>query len=330
MKPLWISSGEPAGVGPDICLSLADAAYPVVVMGDINVLRTRAELLKYPCTLIPYEDRGVIEHRSGVLSVAHFPCPMAVSPGQLDSRNSSYVMDMLKAGVARGLSGDASGLVTAPVHKAVINQAGIAFTGHTEWLARQSQTKKVAMLLVSPQMRVSLVTTHLPLSQVATAITYTEVYEHIQLVYKQLQRDFGISHPRVKVAGLNPHAGEGGYLGHEEITVIRPVIECLQKQGMRISGPYSADTLFLESENCDVLVTMYHDQGLPVLKYAGFSEAVNVTCGLPFIRTSVDHGTALSLAGTGKASPASLRAAVALATAMVQHRASQEEPGGEG
>ena len=321
MKVIRVSSGEPAGIGPDICLALAGHPQPLVVMGDLALFEARANQLGRICQFIAYEKGMTVIPRANTLYIEDFSCPGPVVPGQLNPAASAYVVGMLEAGANDCLAGRGAALVTAPVHKAVINQAGIPFTGHTEFFAQRTHTDRVVMLLASRTMRVSLVTTHLALQDVPSAITPEWLREHIRLVHSTLQQEFGIAKPRIKVAGLNPHAGEGGYLGREEITTIIPVIQQLQQHGMLISGPYSADTLFMDPATCDVFVTMYHDQGLPVLKYASFGEAVNVTCGLPFIRTSVDHGTALTIAGSGRAEAGSLLAAVALAADMARHRA---------
>lgn len=320
MKPILVSSGEPSGIGPDVCLALAGLPSPVVVLGDPKILQDRADMLRAPIDIIEYQLDTVLELLPNQLAVYPIDCPTSVKPGVLNPDSSAYVLELLTFGAQSCLSGIGSALVTAPVHKAVINQAGIPFTGHTEFFAQYTHTAQVVMLLVSEQMRVSLVTTHLPLQSVAVTLTQELLSEHLDILYQSLQTQFGITHPRIKVAGLNPHAGEDGYLGQEELTVITPVIKNCQQRGMDIQGPYSADTLFLEAKECDAFVAMYHDQGLPVIKYASFGHAVNVTCGLPFIRTSVDHGTALSLAGTGCASPDSLLAAVALAAQMSRRR----------
>ncbi len=320
MRIIRVSSGEPAGIGPDICLALAGHSQPLVVMGDLPLFEARAAQLGLACQFIGYKNGMTVVPKANTLYVEHFSCPGPVVPGQLDPAASAYVVAMLEAGAKDCLAGRSAALVTAPVHKAVINEAGIPFIGHTEFFAQLTHTDRVVMLLVSRRMRVSLVTTHLALQDVPGAITQEWLLEHIRLVHSTLQQEFGIVKPRIKIAGLNPHAGEAGYLGREEITTIIPVIQQLQHQNMLISGPYSADTLFMEPETCDVFVTMYHDQGLPVLKYASFGEAVNVTCGLPFIRTSVDHGTALTIAGSGRAEAGSLLAAVALAADMAKHR----------
>ncbi len=320
MNPILVSSGEPSGIGPDVCLALAGSTSPVVVLGDPKILRARADVLRLPVEIIEYQLGTVLELLPNQLAVYPIDCPTIVKPGVLNPAASAYVLELLTFGAQTCLSGLGSALVTAPVHKAVINQAGIPFTGHTEFFAQYTHTARVVMLLVSEAMRVSLVTTHLPLQAVAATLTQELLSEHLDILYRSLQTQFGILHPKIKVAGLNPHAGEDGYLGQEELTVITPVIKNCQQRGMDIQGPYSADTLFLEAKQCDAFVAMYHDQGLPVIKYASFGQAVNVTCGLPFIRTSVDHGTALSLAGTGRASSDSLLAAVALAAQMTQQR----------
>lgn len=319
MRPIIVSSGEPAGVGPDLCLDLLDHALPIVVLGDPDVLRARAALLGKCIKIEEYQFETPYQHRPQHLLVYPIRCSGLVNAGVLNPAAASYVVDMLTCAARLCLEGKAAALVTAPVHKAIINQAGISFTGHTEFFADLTATQTV-MLLTSMQFRVSLVTTHLPLYAVPAAITQELLQQHLDILYRSLQHDFGIAHPVLRVLGLNPHAGEDGYLGQEEQTVIRPVIHACQQRGMAVQGPYSADTAFLEAKDCDVMVAMYHDQGLPVLKYASFGQAVNVTCGLPFIRTSVDHGTALQLAGTGRASAQSLVAAVNLAAEIVKHR----------
>ncbi|MCR9192804.1 MAG: 4-hydroxythreonine-4-phosphate dehydrogenase PdxA [Gammaproteobacteria bacterium] len=316
MKPLVISSGEPAGIGPDICLALAGHDVPLVVLGDPEVLQARADLLKLEIEVRDYQFDAPLSSHTKRLAVYPISCSATVRPGVLNPAAAGYVLELLHCGAQLCLDGLASALVTAPVHKAVINQAGISFSGHTEYFADCTQTETVVMLLVSGEMRVALVTTHLPLQSVAAHITQESLLTHLEILHHSLQSEFGITKPRIKVAGLNPHAGENGYLGHEESTVIQPVIALCQQRGMDIQGPYSADTLFLASKDCDAFVAMYHDQGLPVIKYASFGHAVNVTCGLPFIRTSVDHGTALELAGSGRAVPDSLLAAVALAAEL--------------
>lgn len=317
MKPILVSSGEPAGIGPDLCLDLLNSPFPIVILGDPDVLQARALLLGKTIKIVEYAADMSHNPRPDYLYVHPFRCPVPVNPGSLTPDAAAYVIDMLTYGARACLEGTAAALVTAPVHKAIINQAGIPFTGHTEFFAELTDSQTV-MLLASDQLRVSLVTTHLPLDEVAAVLTQKKLQQHLDILYRSLRQDFGIKHPRLKVLGLNPHAGEDGYLGHEEQNVIRPVIAEWQSRGIVVEGPYSADTAFLDGQDWDAIVAMYHDQGLPVLKYASFGQAVNITCGLPFIRTSVDHGTALSLAGKGCASSQSLLAAVRVAAEIAK------------
>lgn len=320
MKPLLVSSGEPAGIGPDICLALAKYGLPIVILGDKNMLADRARLLNLNVKLLDYAPE--ITSCPGSLLVCSIPCAVPVLPGQLNPDNSPYVLNLLKYAIEECQKGNFSGLVTAPVHKAVINQAGIAFTGHTEFLADRCETETVVMMLECDAMKVALLTTHLPLQQVPSAITIELIIKVITQLHQAFQQDFGVKNPCILVAGLNPHAGEGGYLGREEIEIITPALDILRLQGINVEGPYPGDTLFTPKNlsRADVFVAMYHDQGLTVLKYAGFGEAVNITLGLPIIRTSVDHGTALELAGTGRAETNSLLAAVNRALSMVKKR----------
>lgn len=322
MKPLLVSSGEPAGIGPDICLNLASTDLPVVVLGDLTVLKQRAEALNLAIQFIEYQQALPVNREKNTLVVLPLSTAVPVISGQLNVKNSPYVLTMLKLAVEKCLSQEFAGLVTAPVHKGIINEAGIAFSGHTEYLAQHCQSSQVVMMLVSKQMKVALVTTHLPLRAVPDSLTQALIQKVIFQVHQSLQRDFGLSKPRIFVAGLNPHAGEMGYLGREEIDIIMPALEALQKEGVLVKGPFPADTLFTRAflSEADVFIAMYHDQGLPVLKYAGFGDAVNVSLGLPIIRTSVDHGTALALAGTGQADAGSLLAAVNLALSMCEAR----------
>lgn len=321
MKPLLVTSGEPAGIGPDLCLSLAGNSIPLVVLGDRKLLQHRAMQLGLDITLVDYDPAGFCT-RPKHLTVLHQPCLEMPIPGQLNPNNSKYVVDMLTTAAEQCLSGDFSGLVTAPVHKAVINQAGIPFTGHTEFFAEKCQVATVVMLLACDIMKVALVTTHLPLREVSDAITQTLIMDTVQCLNTAFQRDFNLEKPRFLLAGINPHAGEDGYLGDEEMKTVTPAIQDLIKKGIDVQGPFSADTLFTPHniKACDAFIAMYHDQGLAVLKYAGFGQAVNITLGLPIIRTSVDHGTALTLAGTGNAEAGSLLAAVKMAAKMVENR----------
>jgi len=321
-SPLTLTAGEPAGIGPDLGVLLArkPTECPLVLIADRTVLAERATRLGLPF--------GVPDYRPGQtvpLSVLHMPAPVPVKAGQLDRRNGAYVLETLRRAVEGCQSGEFAGMVTGPVHKGVINDAGIPFTGHTEFLAELTHTCRVVMMLAGGGMRVALVTTHLPIREVADAITPKAVEETLRILHAALKRDFGIAAPRILVAGLNPHAGEGGHLGREEIEVIEPVLVRLRAEGMALVGPLPADTLFQRKhlDACDAVLAMYHDQGLPVLKHASFGEGVNVTLGLPIIRTSVDHGTALDLAGKGAVNDGSLRVAIATALEMAEHRAVQ-------
>ncbi len=325
MKPLLISSGEPAGIGPDICLALAGYAIPLVVLGNQLLLEQRAQKLGLDISFDSYMPGQVVEAKAKHLTVWSIACPGFVVPGEASIQQVGYVLEMLALGVDACLANQFSALVTAPVSKEIINQAGIPFTGHTEFLAQRCLAKTVVMLMVSPAMRVALVTTHLPLKNVAGSITTERLENVLEILHRALQSDFGLNQPKIKVAGLNPHAGEGGYLGTEEQEIISPAIQSMQQRGMLINGPFPADTLFVPSTDiCDAFVTMYHDQGLPVIKHNDFERTVNVTLGLPIIRTSVDHGTALPLAGSGLAKHDSLFAAVELAWQMAKHRETHE------
>lgn len=322
MKPVLVSSGEASGVGPDICLALAGYSYPLVVLGDKEVLAARAEKLGRCIVFHDYQTGCMPVMKPNHLTILSIPVAVSVIPGVLNSQNASYVITQLTTLVDRCLAGEFAAMVTAPVHKAIINQAGIAFTGHTEFFATRCKQSTVVMMLASSQMNVALVTTHLPLREVADAITETRLMNVIHCLHHSFQRDFGIHDPRIAVAGLNPHAGEGGCLGHEEQAIIIPTLEKLKQMNINVHGPLSADTLFTAHQLplYDVCLAMYHDQGLPVIKYADFKSAVNVSLGLPVIRTSVDHGTALNLAGTGQADPSSLFAAVDMAVLMHKNR----------
>lgn len=322
MKPLLVSSGEPAGIGPDLCLALAGYNIPVVILGDLDVLKERAAELSRTIDFYEYKPGKDVKTEPGCLTVLSVPCTGIVVSGQLNPENASYVIELLTIGVSLCSRGEFSALVTAPVHKANINAGGIPFSGHTEFFAEFFGVEQVVMMLACEQMRVALVTTHLPLRQVPDAINLTLIIKVISTLNHALIHDFGILKPKIKVAGLNPHAGESGYLGREEIEVINPALISLRKKGIDVQGPLPADTMFTANneENCDAYVAMYHDQGLPVLKFAGFHHSVNVTLGLPIIRTSVDHGTALELAGKNSADHGSLLAAVKMAAEMAHRR----------
>jgi len=316
--PLAITSGEPAGIGPELCLRLAERAWPVVVLGDRQLLAERAACLGLPVAFREYIAGQPVS--PGILDVLHVPLAAPSQSGQLDPANGPYVLAMLDRALRGCQSGEFSAMVTAPVHKGVINDAGIAFTGHTEYLAEQTGTPRVVMMLTGAGLRVALATTHLALKEVSAAITPKGLETTLRILHSDLRQKFGIDQPRILVSGLNPHAGEDGHMGREEIEVIAPVVEKLRGEGMNLVGPLPADTLFTRNvlAGSDAQLVMYHDQGLAVLKYAAFEEGVNITLGLPIIRTSVDHGTALDLAGTGRADPGSLFAAVALAAELAE------------
>jgi len=321
-KPLVVTAGEPAGIGADLCLQLAAHAFdlPLVILADKTLLRQRAAQLGLSVNLIDY----VVDCQAapqGSLHVLHLPLAAPVSAGQLNPANSFYVLELLLRALQGCATGEFAGMVTAPIHKGVINDAGVPFTGHTEFLAEHTHTPLVVMMLVGAGMRVALATTHLPLREVADAITQPLLENILRILRGDLVSRFGLAQPRILVAGLNPHAGEGGHLGREEIEIMLPVLNKLRAEGMNVSLPIPADTLFAAHRlrDCDAVLTMYHDQGLPVLKHASFGEGVNVTLGLPIIRTSVDHGTALDLAGTGKADVGSLLAAIQVAAEMGRH-----------
>lgn len=315
-----VTAGEPAGIGPDLCIQLSreTLAAPVVIVADRNLLAERARLLSFEVELVDFDPLRQQALEPGQLAVRHVPLDAAVTPGRLDPANSRYVLHTLEVAADGCSQGVFAAMATAPVHKGVINDAGIPFTGHTEFLAERTGTPRVVMMLVGGGMRVALATTHLALRDVPAAITRASLTETLLILCRDLAGRFGIAKPRVLVAGLNPHAGESGHLGREEIDVIAPVLETLRAAGHDLAGPLPADTLFNPSQlaRADAVLAMYHDQGLPVLKHASFGSGINVTLGLPIVRTSVDHGTALDLAGTGRAEVGSLVAAIRLAAEL--------------
>jgi 4-hydroxythreonine-4-phosphate dehydrogenase len=326
VKPIIITAGEPSGIGADIILQLANKTWsvPLVICCDKQLLATRIQLLNLDIQLVDYDSSIPVQNTvTGVLTIANLALKTISKAGILNRNNAQYVLDTLSFANLGCLSGQFSAVVTAPVHKGIINEAGIAFSGHTEFFAEQSNTDLVVMMLATTGLRVALVTTHLPLRDISDAITEERLTHIITILNKELQVKYGISTPRIYVCGLNPHAGEGGHMGREEIDTIEPTLEKLRLQGIDLIGPLPADTLFQEKylKDADVVLAMYHDQGLPVLKYKGFGKAVNITLGLPYIRTSVDHGTALDLAATGKADAGSLLCAVdeAIMMATSQH-----------
>ena len=320
MRPVVLTAGEPAGVGPDIVLAAASREWPVnlVCVADRALLATRAQALGIDIELREFESfQKTTVHQPGTLDVIDIPLNAAVQPGVLDPANASYVLATLDCAIELCRSGDTHAMVTAPIQKSVINEAGIPFQGHTEFIADAFNIPRVVMMLVAETLRVALATTHLPLSEVTKAITQESLSQTLDILHRGLQQ-IGIPNPRLAVLGLNPHAGESGYLGREELDIIAPVCDRLRATGMALQGPISADTAFTDAQrsSVDAYLAMYHDQGLPVLKTVGFGEAVNVTLGLPIVRTSVDHGTALSLAGTGRANASSLMKAITLALSM--------------
>ena len=316
-KPLVVTSGDPAGIGPELCLALAASpwAKQIVVVADPDMLAERAHMLNSRVTLCEYEAGS---SRNGSLQVLPQPLANPAVCGTLDPGNARSLLDGIERAVSGCQSGEFSGLVTAPLQKSVINDAGIAFTGHTEFLANLTSTETPVMLIATKGMRVALVSTHMPLSKVPGYLTRERITAVIRVLHDDLRQKFGIATPRILVCGLNPHAGESGHLGNEEQDIIEPAIRSCQQDGMDVVGPLPADTAFTPVVGpADVVLAMYHDQGLPVLKYAGFGTAVNVTLGLPIIRTSVDHGTALDIAGKGSADAGSMLAAVDMAAQLV-------------
>jgi len=322
VQRIVITPGEPAGIGPELVVQLAQRDWPMelVICADPQLLTDRASTLGLPLTLLPYDaSQPAQPQEARTLTVLPIALRAPVVAGQLSVANGGYVVDTLARACDGCLSGEFAALVTGPVHKGVINDAGVPFTGHTEFFEARSGTPKVVMMLATEALRVALATTHLPLRDVADAITPALLREVITILYRDLQNKFGIAHPHVLVCGLNPHAGEGGHMGSEEIDIIIPLLDELRAEGMHLSGPLPADTLFQPKylDRADAVLAMYHDQGLPVLKYQGFGRGVNITLGLPFIRTSVDHGTALELAGQGKADVGSFITALNLAIKMI-------------
>ncbi|HFR4112795.1 TPA: 4-hydroxythreonine-4-phosphate dehydrogenase PdxA [Yersinia enterocolitica] len=319
-----ITPGEPAGVGPDLVIALAQQDWPVelVVCADPSLLLARASQLNLPLQLREYQqDKPALAQLAGTLTILPVKIATEVIPGQLDVKNSHYVVETLAKACDGAISGEFAALVTGPVQKSIINDAGIPFIGHTEFFADRSHCSRVVMMLATEELRVALATTHLPLLAVPGAITQASLHEVISILDSDLKTKFGISRPQIYVCGLNPHAGEGGHMGHEEIDTIIPALDALRQQGINLIGPLPADTLFQPKylQHADAVLAMYHDQGLPVLKYQGFGRAVNITLGLPFIRTSVDHGTALELAATGTADVGSFITALNLAIKMINN-----------
>ncbi|HEX4619043.1 MAG TPA: 4-hydroxythreonine-4-phosphate dehydrogenase PdxA [Steroidobacteraceae bacterium] len=322
-----VTSGEPAGIGPELCLKLAayELDCELVCLADVGLLGERARLTRTTVELEAYEahtqrDSARRRHAPGTLMVEHCALQAPGVPGRLDKRNSPYVLALLDRAIDGALAGELDAVVTGPVHKGIINDAGVAFMGHTEYFAQRARAPHALMMLTTGTLRVALATTHLPLRGVSAAITVESLCRSAAVLARELEARWGIRAPRIAVCGLNPHAGEGGYLGDEELKVIAPAVERMQLEGIHARGPLPADTVFVPQvlAGFDAVLAMYHDQGLPVVKYAGFERAVNVTLGLPFVRTSVDHGTALELAGLGTADAGSLAAAVQLAIELAR------------
>lgn len=322
MTPFAVTAGEPAGIGPDLCLLVARHAHraPLVAIASHDLLQSRAHLLRLTISLIPVsiDALPMTPAEAGELYVLDVPLAAPARAGVLDSSNAAYVLETLTLAATGCLDGHFAGMITAPVHKGVINDAGLPFSGHTEFLADLTGTDQVVMLLATRGLRVALATTHLPLKDVPAAITPPTLSAVLRILDHDLRAKFAITSPRILVCGLNPHAGESGHLGREEIEVIEPTLAALRSEGLNVIGPLPADTLFTPKylDSCDAVLAMYHDQGLPVLKFKGFGAAVNVTLGLPIVRTSVDHGTALDLAGTGSIDTGSLETAIETAYEM--------------
>jgi len=319
---LAVTSGEPSGVGPELCARLPERKWPahLVVVGDIELIEERLERAGSAQVVRPWQPG--MKPEAGVFDVLHCPLACPALTGKPSPKNAAYVLSTLDRALEGCMQGVFGGMVTAPVHKGVICDAGMPFSGHTEYLAAKTRTSQVVMMLVGGGMRVALATTHLPLADVPKALTQDRLTRTLEILHHDLGVHFGLPKPRILVTGLNPHAGEGGHIGREEIDIIIPALGRLRTKGMNLIGPLPADTLFVPHSlrEADAVLAMYHDQGLPVLKHASFGNGVNVTLGLPIIRTSVDHGTAFDLAGSGKADPGSLFAAVELAIGMVKTR----------
>jgi 4-hydroxythreonine-4-phosphate dehydrogenase len=323
---LALTPGEPSGVGPDLLIQTVQQQQDVeiVAFADANMLAKRAELLGLPLKILPFDKTQTpTPTAAGTVTVAEVSLTETAVPGQLNLNNAPYVLKTLDAAIDACQSGACQGMVTGPVQKSIINDAGISFSGHTEYLAEKTSTATVVMMLATTELRVALATTHLPLRDVADEITAELLGNVINVLHQDLTTKFNIAAPRILVCGLNPHSGEGGHLGREEIEIIEPVLDQFREQGLDIIGPLPADTLFTAKhlQTADAVLAMYHDQGLPVLKYQGFGKATNITLGLPIVRTSVDHGTALDLAGTGAADNGSLIAAIQVASHMAQQMA---------
>ncbi|MEW9799000.1 4-hydroxythreonine-4-phosphate dehydrogenase PdxA [Alteromonas sp. CYL-A6] len=319
-----VTPGEPAGIGPDLLVMMVQERWQaqLVAFADGAMLQARAEQLGLPLTLTPFDASETRLPEPGELFIRQIDMAVPATPGELNSENGHYVVETLRQACEANMEQGFDAVVTGPVHKGIINKAGVSFSGHTEFFAHQSNTMDVVMLLSTEGLNVALATTHIPLEYVSRAITRERLHKVIHIINTDLKLKFGIRNPHIFVCGLNPHAGEDGHIGTEEIRVITPALDELREEGLRITGPLPADTIFQPKYliDADVVLAMYHDQGLPVLKYKGFGASVNITLGLPFIRTSVDHGTALDLAGTGDVDPGSFRKALEKAIELAHHQ----------
>jgi 4-hydroxythreonine-4-phosphate dehydrogenase len=324
-KRIAITPGEPAGIGPDLTIAIAQKDWPVelVVVACKKLMQERAEKLGLPLTFIDYDNELAAKpQKAGTITLLSVDMAEACIPGELNTENGSYVIETLRIASEKNISGEIDAIVTGPVHKGLINKSGIAFSGHTEYFANQANCTDVVMMLATEGLRVALVTTHIPLAYVSKAITAERLQKVTRILNTDLINKFGITEPKIYVCGINPHAGEDGHLGREEIDVMIPALAVLKEEGIKVIGPLPADTIFQEKylSDADAILTMYHDQGLPVLKYKGFGSSVNITLGLPFIRTSVDHGTALELAGTNLADSGSFIEAITTAIKLANNQ----------
>lgn len=320
---LAVTPGEPAGIGPDLIIQLSQQQQlaKLVVIADKQMMQQRAKQLNISTSFVDYQPNSTFSiNRKNEVTILDIKCPKTVKAGHLNKNNSHYVLETLTRATQGCITKEFDAIVTAPLHKGIINDAGVAFSGHTEFLAELTKAELPVMMLAADSLRVALATTHLPLKDVSAAISQESLTQVITILHNDLVNKFGLKSPHILICGLNPHAGEDGHMGVEEIETIEPVIKSLKTSGMNLSGPLPADTLFTPKylETADAVLAMYHDQGLPVLKHVGFGHAINVTLGLPIIRTSVDHGTALDLAGTGKATTGSLVSAINTAISMIQ------------
>lgn len=330
IKRIAITSGEPAGIGPELIVKIAQRAHQeqLIIIGDPLLFMQTADALKLPLKIHPYDADVCSPSKKGEIFVRAIELATEATPGVLSPENASYVIETLRVACEGCIDNEFDAMVTPPVHKGIINQAGTAFSGHTEYLQQQTASPEVVMMLACKEMRVALATTHIPISQVSQALTAEKLSTILQVLIADLQDKFSIEQPRILICGLNPHAGENGHMGREEIEIITPVLNEFKDSAAILIGPLPADTLFNAKtlDNADAVLAMYHDQGLPVLKYASFGNAVNITLGLPIIRTSVDHGTALDIAGTGQADTGSLAVAIEYASTLA-HSASTTEEG---